>query len=111
MSNTNSKINRTDIELFKYIDLNDINAAISEIDTNKSHSGHYHWKSLPTTNHYAKLCSVEVINYWMKSVLNNCLYSKWDFFLTNVTFLSKNGKKDLSSKSSYRPISIGTSEN
>ena len=33
-----------------------INTAISHIDTYKSYARHYHWKHLTAVNHFAKLC-------------------------------------------------------
>ena len=38
-------------------------------------------------------------------------FSSWDFFLTDLNLIPKSGKKDFSSKKSWRPISIGSSEN
>ena len=50
-------------------------------------------------------------NTWLHNVLNENTYFKWDFFLTQLNVIPKKGKKDLSTRSAWRPISIGTSEN
>ena len=65
-----------------------------------------------SNNHAAKLCLVEILNFWITSVLQaNYDVIDWDFFLTNSNVIPKTGKRDISTKKAYRPISIGTSEN
>ena len=103
--------NDTETRQFDFIRLTEINNAISDIDTNKSYKRHFHWKNLQSKYHSAKLCLNEIINSWVCNVLQNENYFDWDFFLTNVSFIPKKDKKDLSLKKSFRPISIGTSEN
>ena len=91
--------------------LDDINETILQINTNKSYTRHNHWKNLNFENHSAKRCLLEVLNFWQCSVLSNNSYFEWDLFLANLRVIPKKGKKDLSLKKSWRPISIGTSEN
>ena len=92
-------------------DFDEVNRAIGEINTNKSYKRHHHWKYLRHDNHSAKACLIEVFKHWVGSVMQGQFYADWDLFLTNVSFIPKRDKKDLSSKKSWRPISIGTSEN
>ena len=88
-----------------------INTAISHIDTNKSYARHYHWKHLTAENHFAKLCLSFIFNSWAADVMNDSCHDIWDLFDTNLSLVPKNGKKDLSKVKSWRPISVGTSEN
>ena len=64
-----------------------------------------------TYEHSAKLCLLNIMNFWIHNVFFNCNYLEWDFFLSNVKVIPKQGKKDLSLKKSWRPLSIGSSEN
>ena len=100
-----------DIENFNYINLDEINSTIELINTNKSYTRHKHWKFLHTENHSAKFCLLHTMNFWIKNAFQDCSYFDWDFFLSNLNVIPKQGKKDLSLKKSYRPLSIGTSEN
>ena len=91
--------------------LNEINSAIDCIDTNKSYKMHYHWKSLHSPDHAAKVCLLEIFNCWSFGVVGDSVSEDWSLFDTNLTPIPKNGKKKLSDLKSWRPISIGTSEN
>ena len=82
-----------------------------DTDTNRSYKRHCYWKSLRTENHAAKACLVEVLQYFINNVSKGRVTPDWDFFLTNRELIPKPGKKDYSSKNSWRPISVGTSEN
>ena len=83
-----------------------------QIDTNKSYVRHSHWKYLFTFNHAAKLCLLHVFNSWINNVFSgNDVYFDWDFFAANLNVIPKKGKTDLSSIKSWRPITIGSSEN
>ena len=82
-----------------------------EINTNKSYKRHNHWKGLCTDDHAAKLCLVKCINHFIDNELRGNPSINWDFFLTALDVIPKNGKKDYSSKNAWRPISIGSSEN
>ena len=104
-------ITNDDITLFHHVDLNEINTAILEINTNKSYTRHFHWKTLRTDNHAAKQCLVEVIKCFIDNVFRGNDTLNWDFFLTSLGVIPKTGKKDYSTKKAWRPISIGTSEN
>ena len=105
------KILNNDILNFDHFKISEINNIINEINTSKSYERHNHWKFLQFANHPAKLCLNEVFKFWILNVLRKNNYFDWDFFLTNVSFIPKRDKKDLSIKKSWRPISIGTSEN
>ena len=97
--------------MFNEITLAEINEAISNIDSNKSYTRHNHWKYLQSENHPAKLCLLEILNSFSKNVLTDSISNDNDFFLTQLNVIPKKGKKDLSERKSWRPISIGTSEN
>ena len=105
------QISSPEVETFDYINLTELNEAISTIDTNKSFKRHKHWKNLHLENHAAKHCLLEVINFWTKNILSNHYHFEWDFFLSNLNVIPKRGKKDPSLMKSWRPLSIGTSEN
>ena len=116
LSDISAKITAYDKTSFTYLSLSEVNDAISQINTNKSYERHKHWKHMQSHNHTAKLCLVEILNYWIKHILNddssnNDDFLDWDFFLTNLNVIPKKGKKDISIKKAWRPISIGTSEN
>ena len=96
---------------FLHYNINEINNAIVDINTNKSYNRHFHWKKLIPTNHFAKLCLRDVFNCWANDVMNNVCDHTWHLFDTDLSPTPKNGKKDLSLLKSWRPISIGTSEN
>ena len=101
----------THIENFDKITMNEINNAINDINTNKSFTRHSHWKYLNSFDHSAKNCLCEVLNGWVGKAISDDPYLDWDFFKTNVRVIPKKDKKDLSLKKSWRPISLGTSEN
>lgn len=72
-----------DIEQFDYINLDEVNSVISNINTNKSYERHYHWKHLNSnTNHSAKLCLTNIMNFWIHNALTQSdqPYFEWDFF-------------------------------
>ena len=104
-------ITNEDITIFNHIDISDINEVLSDINTNKSYTRHFHWKHLRTDNHAAKKCLVEVLKHFTNNVLRDASIPNWDFFLTQLGLIPKPGKKDYSTKNSWRPISVGTSEN
>ena len=91
--------------------LSEINESISNIDTDKSYNRHFHWKSLNSPNHAAKQCLRVIFYKWAVSTISNECNNFSDMFISNLNPIPKKGKKDPSKKSSYRPISIGTSEN
>ena len=101
----------TSTDNFNNISMLEINNSINDINTNKSYTRHSHWKRLDSPNHPAKHCLFEVLNGWSRKAMSDEPYLKWDFFLTNLRVIPKKDKKDLSLKKSWRPISIGTSEN
>ena len=72
---------------------------------------HYHWKSLLTYNHSAKICLMETFNCWASDIITSKPAKTWGLFDTSLSPIPKNGKKKLSELKSWRPISIGTSEN
>ena len=113
LSQIDAKITDEAVSNFNFIKLHEMNNAIALINTNKSYKRHHHWKTLNSENHSAKLCLHEVFNYWIVNTLynNDINFSKWDFFLTDLNLIPKSGKKDFSSRKSWRPISIGSSEN
>ena len=49
--------------------------------------------------------------YWADNDLSNRPRKLWTLFDTNLSPIPKNGKKNLSELKSWRPISLGTSEN
>ena len=107
-----NELSENDVINFNYLTLNDINCSIMQIDTNKSYVRHSHWKYLFTFNHAAKLCLLHVFNSWINNVFSgNDVYFDWDFFAANLNVIPKKGKTDLSSIKSWRPITIGSSEN
>ena len=91
-------ISKDDIIKFENINLPEINNVIMDINTNKSYKRHFHWKSLCTGNHAAKLCLTETINYFINNELNNRDNIDWDFFLTSLEVIPKKGKRDFSTK-------------
>ena len=91
--------------------ISEMNVAISVIDTNKSYSRHFHWKYLNSAFHNAKLCLLRALNTWSHNVLCNKRDLLWRMFDTNLKPTPKPNKRDMSSVKSWRPISIGTSEN
>ena len=91
--------------------LDELNDAIQLIDTDKSYSMHYHWKKLISSDHSAKLCLINVFDSWAEYTMNNVTGRLWTLFDTNLSPIPKNGKKNLSVLKSWRPISVGTSEN
>ena len=105
------KINDTESKSFKDVSINEINTVVPEINTNKSYFRHSHWKNLSTDSHSAKQCLRYVLNNWLHSALADNSYFDWDLFKANVKLIPKKGKKDLSVKKGWRPISVGTSEN
>ena len=107
----NNQITEDDITSFRNIDIIDLNEAITDINTNKSYTRHFHWKNLLAENHTAKSCLVEVLKYFCKNVLRGLDTPDWDFFSTALEVIPKTGKKDYSAKNAWRPISVGTSEN
>ena len=108
----NNEVRDTDKDNFKHISIDEINCSILQIDTNKSYERHCHWKYLATYNHSAKICLLNVFRFWVDNALsNNFTYFDWDFFHANLNVIPKKGKKDLSALKSWRPITIGTSEN
>ena len=111
LQHVNSLINIDVINSFEKFNINDINSAIFEINTNKSFTRHHHWKFLLHNHHYAKQCLNKIFNFWVDNILQSNNYLNWDLFLTNVSFIPKRDKKDMSLKGSWRPISIGSSEN
>ena len=54
-------ISEDDINLFRDIDVTDLNKAIVDINTNKSYARHFHWKNLHSENHSAKLSLVGTV--------------------------------------------------
>lgn len=96
---------------FSEFTIDEVNDAILLIDTNKSYNMHFHWKYLPSFYHTAKYCLVEVFNCWANDSLTNKPRKLWTLFDTNLSPIPKNGKKNLSELKSWRPISLGTSEN
>ena len=58
-------INPTSVEVanFNYINIDEINSTITEINTNKSYTRHKHWKYLHTYEHSAKLCLLNIMNF------------------------------------------------
>ena len=111
LSHVESLMTENTTKSFDRFDLNELNRAIAEINTNKSYKRHHHWKYLQHSNHSAKACLIEVFKYWVGNVLQGRLYANWNLFLTNVSFIPKQGKKDFSSRKSWRQISMGTSKN
>ena len=111
LNKVNEHISETDISLFENMQLDEINTAVGEIDTNKSYTRHCHWKNLCTENHAAKRCLAEVLKYFCNNVLSGAETPDWEFFRTSLEVIPKPGKKDYSEKKAWRPISIGTSEN
>ena len=91
----------------------EIISAILEIDTDKSYSRHHHWKKifLHDNNHIAITCLQNVFNFWALSVFSDNCSSDWSLFDTNLSPVPKTGKRDLTLLKSWRPISLGTSEN
>ena len=88
--------------------------AIGDIDTNKSYERHNHWKGLTSINHSAVHCLLYVLNNWGEQSIfsdNDVQWSESGLFDTVLTPIPKAGKKDYSDVSTWRPISIGTSEN
>ena len=104
-------ISNDDITHFNHVNLNEMNSVLSNINSDKSYQRHHHWECLSTDNHSAKLCLLEIFKYFINNVLHGNSVIEWDFFLTHLDVIPKKGKKDLSLKKSWRPISIGTSEN
>lgn len=108
----NDDVSAIDTSAFNHISLDEINCAIMQIDTNKSYERHSHWKYLCKTDHAAKQCLLNVFHFWTNNVLcNEHTYFDWEFFHANLNVIPKKGKKDLSALKSWRPITIGTSEN
>lgn len=105
------QISKEDLGSLKAFSVDEINDAITNINTNKSYQRHFHWKSLVSSNHAAKTCLAEVLNFFANTVLTGNDTPDWDFFLTSLDVIPKLGKKDYSTKNAWRPISIGTSEN
>ena len=93
--------------------IDEIFSSIGCIDTDKSYSRHYHWKNLLSfgKNHHAFLCLLTVFNFWANNVASNVDVKGWSLFDTSLSPVPKTGKRDLSSIKSWRPISLGTSEN
>ena len=89
----------------------EINSAIQHINTNKSYDRHYHWKFLDGPGHAAKHCLLAIFNSWSSATLSNQDNQFSDLFISALNPIPKKGKKDLSNKGSYRPISIGSTEN
>ena len=105
-------LSEQDMHSFNYISLAEVNQAIFQINTNKSYERHSHWKFLFGNDQPAKLCLLCIFNYWIHNVLSgNSIYFDWDFFAANLNVIPKKGKIDLSLIKSYRPITIGSSEN
>ena len=96
---------------FTPFNVSEINSAINLIDTNKSYKLHCHWKYLSFSNNISKLCLVEIFNSWAFDVMNNTNDKSWSLFDTSLRPIPKNGKRRLSELKSWRPISVGTSEN
>ena len=111
LEDIHAKITHADIRNFEYIKLAEMNDILPSINSDKSYQRHHHWEKLHSENHAAKLCLLRVFNYWIKNVLDRSPTVDWDFFLTDLNLIPKSGKKDLSLKNSWRPISIGSSEN
>ena len=85
--------------------------AITCINTDKSYKRHHHWQKLTSpAGHSAIRCLLEVFNNWSQCTLED-ISLFWDMFDTNLSPIPKKGKKDLSLVKSWRPISVGTSEN
>ena len=105
-----NKIDFNVMQCFDF-DIFDINNAIIDIKTNKSYTRHNHWKYLHGQSHSAKLCLSAVFKSWSKNILNNEENLIWKLFDTNLNPKPKTNKKDLTAVTSWRPISIGTSEN
>lgn len=91
----------------------EIVSAILDIDTDKSYSRHHHWKKLLLydRNHIAFTCLQNVFNFWALAVFSDNCSDDWSLFNTNLSPVPKTGKRDLSLLKSWRPISLGTSEN
>ena len=96
---------------FSLFNLNELNDAVNLMNTNKSYKMHYHWKSLNAFDHCAKVCLIETFNEWANDALMNKPKKLWTLFDTNLSPIPKNGKRNLTQKKSWRPISLGTSEN
>ena len=96
---------------FDKFTIDEINTAITYIDTNKSYDRHYHWKYLLSTRHSAKLCLCHLFDFWASDAMSNRCSGIWPLFDTTLSLVPKTGKRDLSLVKSWRPISIGTSEN
>ena len=91
---------------------NEIIDALHDINTDKSYSRHFHWKHISKhKNHTAITCLIIAFNGWASDVMHNSVDKVWPLFDTNLSPIPKSGKKDISKKRSWRPISIGTSEN
>ena len=111
LNDISAKLTNADIQQFKYVQCSEINDILPLINSDKSYKRHHHWQKLHSKTHSAIHCLAEIFNFWIKSILNNSTTIDWDFFLTNLNLIPKSGKKDLSVKKSWRPISIGSSEN
>ena len=112
LGEVSAELHESDIANFNYLSLHEINSAITQIDTNKSYERHSHWKSLHTSNHAAKQCLLHIFRFWTHNVFtSNNPYHNWDLFAANLNTIPKKGKIDLSTKKSWRPITIGSSEN
>ena len=105
-----SKIDQSVINKCKFTIL-EINSVTKFINTNKSYKRHFHWKNLFSEYHSAKLCLQQVLNSWSNDVYDDNINVCWNLFDTNLTPTPKHNKRELSSVKSWRPISVGTSEN
>ena len=107
-----TELSANDVNEFEFITLKEIDSAIMQIDTNKSYVRHNHWKYLSSFNHAAKQCLLYTFNFWIKNTFSSVdVYFNWDLFLANLNVIPKKGKDDLSLRKSWRPITIGSSEN
>ena len=102
------KVNPEEAPEFSVLEITD---AISCINTDKSYKRHHHWQKLTNPmEHSAVKCLQKVLNSWRKSTLDGTSQF-WDLFDTDLSPIPKKGKKNLSDVKSWRPISVGTSEN
>ena len=104
-------ISSDDITHFNHVNLNEMNVVLNTINSDKSYKRHHHWECLASESHTAKLCLLKIFQYFIDNVLHNNNVTDWNFFLTHLDVIPKKGTKDMSLKKSWRPISIGTSEN
>ena len=60
----NNYLNQSTLSPGPLFNLSEVNSAIDCINTNESYEMHYHWKSLHTYGHAAKICLTAIFNSW-----------------------------------------------